>query len=175
MIVIREIIEADCSLISVAFDRQGWQKPVAQYQNYWLESQQGRRTVLVAEYDDEFAGYVTIVWQSDYPPFKIAQIPEIVDFNVLIKFQRCGIGTALMDEAEHRIAERFDTVGIGVGLMADYGRAQILYAKRGYVPDGRGIFGYGRWLTYGDQLTVDDNVALYFTKNLQKDRRLYGK
>ena len=166
MIVIREMIETDCFLISAASDQQGWQKPAAQYQNYWLESQQGRRTVLVAEHDDEFAGYVTIVWQSDYPPFKIAQIPEVVDFNVLIKFQRRGVGTTLMDEAERRIAEGFDAVGIGVGLMADYGRAQILYAKRGYVPDGRGIFGHGRWLTYGDQLTIDDNVALYLTKRL---------
>jgi GNAT superfamily N-acetyltransferase len=165
MIAIRELIEADCNLISAAFSQQGWNKPVAQYQKYWWESLLGRRTVLVAEYDQDFAGYVTIVWESDYPPFREAQIPEIVDFNVLINYQRHGVGTALMDEAERRIAQRSNKVGIGVGLMTDYGNAQILYAKRGYLPDGRGIFGHGRWLAYGEQITIDDDVALYLTKS----------
>lgn len=165
MIAIRELIEADCDLISAAFSQQGWNKPAAQYQKYWRESQQGSRLVLVAEFDQVFAGYVTIVWESDYPPFRETQIPEIVDFNVLFKYQQRGVGTALMDEAERRIAQRSNKVGIGVGLMADYGNAQILYAKRGYIPDGRGIFGHGRWLAYGEQITIDDDVALYLTKS----------
>lgn len=32
-----------------------------------------------------------------------------------------------------------DTIGIGFGLYADYGTAQRMYIKRGFVPDGRGI------------------------------------
>ena len=158
--------ENDSPLISKAFSRQGWHKPVSQYESYWRETITGKRVVLLAQYEDDFAGYLTIVWESDYPPFCEAHIPEIVDFNVLIAYQRRGIGTALMDEAERQILARSKTVGIGVGLMSDYGKAQILYAKRGYVPDGRGIFAHGQWLQDGDRINIDHDVALYLTKNL---------
>ena len=114
----------------------------------------------------EFAGYVTVVWESDYPPFRDAGIPEIVDFNVLIKFQRQGVGTVLLDGAERCIAERSRVAGIGVGLTADYGAAQVLYVKRGYIPDGRGLAQAGRAIRHGEQVTVDDDLAVYFMKRL---------
>jgi GNAT superfamily N-acetyltransferase len=171
-LTLREILPTDCPTISAAFAAQDWHKPVTQYETYWREHQTGQRTVLVAEwayeYGGEFAGYVTIVWASGYPPFRAANIPEIVDFNVLEKYQRRGIGTALLDEAERRIAARADTAGIGVGLMHDYGKAQTLYVQRGYVPDGHGLFAHGKWLNHGDSLTLDDDPALYFTKPLPK-------
>lgn len=166
--IIRELVEADCAVIAHAFSEQGWHKPASQYQRYLDESKQGTRVVLVAEHDGHFAGYVTIVWDSDYPPFKAAGIPEIVDFNVLIKYRRKGIGSALMDEAEKRIAQRSAVAGIGVGLTADYGEAQILYVKRGYVPDGCGITYEGRHLTYGEQVSVDDDLVLYLSRSLRE-------
>lgn len=164
MIQIRELVEADSLTMATAFAQQGWNKPAAQFDGYWRESQAGQRDVLIAVWEGQFAGYVTVVWQSDYPPFRQARIPEIVDLNVLQKYQRRGIASALLDEAERRIARYAGQAGLGVGLFSDYGRAQILYVKRGYVPDGRGIWGHGRWLSYGDVLTLDDDVALYFTK-----------
>jgi hypothetical protein len=30
-------------------------------------------------------------------------------------------------------------VGLGVELCADYGPAQMLYIKKGYIPDGNGV------------------------------------
>ena len=39
-----------------------------------------------------------------YPSYAAAGIPEVRDFNVLAAFQRRGIGTALMDAAEERVA-----------------------------------------------------------------------
>jgi len=163
---IRALTAADAPIIAAAFARQGWHKPAEQYNTYWQESQTGQRDVLLAEYEGAFAGYVTIVWQSDYPPFRQAHIPEIVDFNVLKIYQRRGIGTTLLDKAEARIAQHAPIAGIGVGLLPGYGAAQILYVRRGYVPDGKGIWDHGRWPDYGDVLTLDDNVALYFTKLL---------
>jgi hypothetical protein len=50
-----------------------------------------------------------------------------------------------------------------VKMMADI---QILYVKRGYIPDGRGLAQGGKSLEYGDQVTIDDRLTLYFTKNL---------
>jgi GNAT superfamily N-acetyltransferase len=165
-VILRPLTIEDCPAISQAFALQGWQKPTQQYLDYLHEVSEGRRDVIVAEVNGEFAGYLTIVWESGYPPFREAGIPEIVDFNVLKKFQRRGIGTLLMDAAERKIAGRSPIAGIGVGLTPDYGAAQILYIKRGYIPDGRGVFSHGRFVTYGDTIPVDDDFTLCLTKTL---------
>jgi len=144
----------------------GWNKPATQYEGYLAEQRRGEREALVAWQGEVFVGYVTIVWTSDYPAFRDAGVPEISDFNVLPHVRRQGIGSQLLDEAERRIAERSHVAGIGVGLFADYGAAQRLYVKRGYVPDGRGIISHGRRVTRGDTVVVDDDLALYFTKTL---------
>ncbi len=164
--VIRLMRAEDTASVAQAFAQQGWHKPIEQFERYLDESRQGQRVVLLAEHQDCFAGYVTLVWESDYPPLRAADIPEIVDFNVLIKLQRRGIGTALLDEVERRAAARSPWVGIGVGLTADYGAAQVLYVRRGYIPDGLGMSRRGQFLQYGDQITVDDDLTLYFTKPL---------
>jgi predicted N-acetyltransferase YhbS len=165
-LIIRPITKADAEPISEAFKAQGWYKPVAQYQQYYELQEAGARDVLIAELEGEFVGYLTILWQSAYLPFLKEEIPEVVDFNVLMKHQRKGIGTALMDEAEKRISKVSSYAGIGVGLMKDYGAAQILYVKRGYVPDGRGIHRDSRALTYGDQVVVGDDLVLSLVKKL---------
>jgi GNAT superfamily N-acetyltransferase len=162
----------DIPPIAAAFARLGWDKPAAQYERYLAEQSAGERVVLVAFLDDEFAGYVTICWQSDYPPFREAGIPEVVDFNVLPHLRRRGIGARLMDEAERRIAQVSPLAGIGVGMTADYGSAQRMYARRGYLPDGRGLFSHHRPVVYGEQVPVDDDLVLYFTKELPPDKRL---
>jgi GNAT superfamily N-acetyltransferase len=166
-IAVREMLEKDCPMIHSAFAAQGWDKPVSQYLRYWQESVEGKRVILIAEIDGQFAGYATIVWESDYPPFRQAAIPEIVDFNVLIEYRRLKAGTALMDEAEKRASLRSSAVGLGVCLHVDYGPAQALYARRGYVPDGRGVFYQGRHPAYGEQVRLDDDLCLYLTKVLR--------
>lgn len=169
---IRDISAGDPSIIAEAFRLQGWHKPESQYQSYLEEYRAGKRTVLVAEAGSveqplEFAGYLTIVWESGYPPFAVENIPEIVDFNVLIKFRRQGIGSALMDEAEKLISERSPTAGIGVGLPPDYGPAHILYIKRGYIPDGKGLYFDHHHLQFGETCIVNDDLTLMFTKRLK--------
>jgi GNAT superfamily N-acetyltransferase len=167
MVEIRLLKETDIQSIAAAFAELGWDKPAAQYQSYLTEQQAGLRVVLVATVDGIFAGYVTIMWASGYAPFLEAKIPEIVDFNVLPRFRRQGIGNQLLATAEDRIAERATVTGIGVGLTPDYGAAQILYVRRGYIPDGRGICWGEKRCQYGDQVSVDDGLTLYFTKQLK--------
>jgi GNAT superfamily N-acetyltransferase len=166
MLNIRDLTEADPPQIAAACAAQGWDKHEALYRGYLAEAARGERDILVAEDETGHAGYVTIVWASNYPAFLAGGIPEIVDFNVLKRCQRRGIGTALMGEAERRIARRSPIAGIGVGLPPDYGPAHILYMRRGYIPDGRGLWQAGRTLQYGDSAIVNDDLALYFTKNL---------
>lgn len=163
---LRKISQSDCEKISLAFRNQGWNKPTEQYERYFQMQESGTRDIIIAEYDQEFAGYLTIVWKSTYAPFTEKGIPEIVDFNVLKKFQRRGIGSALMDEAERRVKSVSNICGIGFGMVQDYGAAQILYVKRGYVPDGRGMTYENRQLQYGDTIIMDDAVVLHLIKSL---------
>jgi GNAT superfamily N-acetyltransferase len=164
---IREIHENDPGIISEAFKEQGWNKPIKQFERYISEQSAGERVTLVAEIDGNFVGYVNVIWKSYYPLFIEQNIPEINDFNVLIKYRKLGIGSILMDKAEEIISQRSSTAGIGVGVFSDYGIAQVLYVKRGYVPDGKGIHNGQRYLNYGDGVVIDDDIVLYFTKKLR--------
>lgn len=134
---IRNMIQSDIDKLITAF--AGWNDRSEQYERYWRENQAGQRITIVALCGEDIAGYTNLVWQSDYAPFREAGIPEINDMNVLEPFRRKGIATAFIREAERLAAAHGKTLmGIGFGLTADYGNAQRLYPKLGYIPDGRG-------------------------------------
>jgi GNAT superfamily N-acetyltransferase len=78
-------------------------------------------------------------WRPTYPGFVDLNVPEIQDLNVLTEYRRNGIASRLLDRAETEAARRSSVVGITVGLHPGYNAAPRLYAKRGYIPDGRGI------------------------------------
>jgi hypothetical protein len=71
-----------------------------------------------------------------------------------------------MDAVEREARSVKPIVGIAVGLTADYGAAQRMYVKRGYIPTGAGLFAEGKTPGYGEQVTVDDGLLLTFTKKL---------
>ena len=164
---IRLFDRLDIPEIAEAFQELGWNKPASQYERYLMEQVLKVRDMYIARVTGRFAGYLTICWQSSYAPFREKQIPEIMDFNVLPKFRRQGIGTQLMDRAEAEIAKVSPVVGIGVGMTPDYGAAQRLYVLRGFVPDGNGLFYLGHPTQHGQMLKVDDNLALYLTRELR--------
>jgi len=165
-LTIRTLQVQDIQSIAQAFAQIGWNKPASLYERYLAEQNAGERVCLVAFVDGDFAGYLTVHWQADYAPFRAANIPEIADFNVLPHYRRQKIGTHLMEAGETQIAQRSPIAGIGVGMYPDYGAAQRLYVLRGYVPDGRGLAYDGRTLPYGEQVTNDDALTFYFTKQL---------
>ena len=166
-LIIRLLEAQDIPKIAHAFEELGWDKPASQYERYLMEQAYEVRDVYVAFVAGEFAGYLTIRWESTYEPFREKNIPEIVDFNVLPKFRRMGIGSQLMDQAERTIAKVSPIAGIGVGMTPEYGAAQRLYALRGYVPDGLGLHARDHHVRYGEQIKVDDDLALYLTKGLR--------
>ncbi len=45
--------------------------------------------------------------------------------------------------------------------------AQRLYVKRGYIPDGNGIWAQGNFIKYGTKVVMYDDVALYLSKKLR--------
>ena len=124
----------------------------------------------MAELDGALAGYVTVEWESKYQPFSTGGIPEIVDLNVLPRLRRKGIGTALLSAVEAKIGKRSDVAGIGVGMTPDYGPAQRLYPKRGYVPDGRGLTQNRQAVKFRQPIVVDDSTVLWFTKDLKQGK-----
>jgi ribosomal protein S18 acetylase RimI-like enzyme len=165
-ITIRSLVAEDCITISQAFAAQGWAKAVSKFEQYQFETTTGKRRVLVAEFKGSFAGYVNVVWTSEYPPFREQAVPEITDLNVLIKFRRQGVATVLLHKAESLISEKHNTAGVRVGVDPDYGAAQRLYVRRGYVPDGRGLSYRNRPTKWGDTVRLDDDLTLALTKKL---------
>lgn len=139
----------------------------AKYARYLQDQQQGTRDILLCVMDRVIRGYVTIVWQSAYPPFARAYIPEIVDLYVHTDDRGMGLGAFLLKGAEEMVSKRgFSQIGIGVGVTADYGPAQRLYASRGYTLDGTGIWHRGEQTYEGDTITLEPRTNLMMQKKL---------
>jgi GNAT superfamily N-acetyltransferase len=164
-IILKDMERQDCQFLADVFSKEGYSKPIKLYESYFRQQQLGERDIILAYHNEQLAGYVTIVWKSGYEDFKEQGIPEIKDIRVHSAFRKKGIATCLMDEAEQRIAQTAAACGVGVGLSESYEGAQCLYAKRGYSPDGKGIF-YMDQEILDDQLEVDDNQGLMMIKML---------
>jgi len=109
----------------------------------------------------------TIRWRSDYPPFRVEDIPLIQNIEVRADLRGMGMGSLVMDALERLVGERSSTVGICVGLFDAYGPAQKLYARRGFVPDGRGACDGHEPLRRGATITLDGNHLLWLVKTLK--------
>lgn len=165
-IQIRLLEESDPPSITAAFKVMGWNKSETQYRRYWHEQMAGTRTCFVAVVDGRFAGYVTVNWQPTYAGFADLNIPEIQDLNVLATYRRKGIASRLLDRAECEAARRSAVVGIGVGLHPGYNAAHRLYAKRGYIPDARGVTYQNRFVEEGTTVVFDDDLVMHLAKRL---------
>lgn len=97
-------------------------------------------TGLIAFHRGEAAGYVYLYYSCKWGGLGNQGYPGIVDLFVAETFRRNGIGDLLMDTAEQIAAEYRDTVYVDVGLNGEFGSAQRLYARRGYIPDGKGCY-----------------------------------
>ncbi|KTD46568.1 Acyl-CoA N-acyltransferase [Legionella quinlivanii] len=165
---IRLLKPTDIPVIVESFIQSNWtEKPASTFEQYLNEQQKQERLIWVAYVENRFAGYVTLKWNSQYSGFKENNIPEIMDLNVLPAFRKLGIGSALMEKAEQEAASKYKTVGIGVGLYADYGSAQKLYINRGYIPDAKGITYNYQPTIPGKSYPLDDDLVLWFTKKLK--------
>ena len=162
---IRKMQESDIKDLSRGFISQGWSGREEILARYFLEQECGEREVLVAEVEGALAGYITILPCAKQGPF--AEIyPELSDFNVFEPFQNQGIGNLLMEEAEKRVKLVSDKVTLGVGLHSGYGPAQRLYIKRGYIPDGTGVWYQNHQPAMNAMCEDIGDLVLYLSKNL---------
>ena len=86
--------------------------------------------------------------------------------NKLCVYRRKGIASRLLDILETEAFNISSVVGIGVGLYPDYGSAQRLYVNRNYIPDGRGITYNCKTVLPGEQVILDDELVLWYTKEV---------
>ncbi|ORO49643.1 GNAT family N-acetyltransferase [Streptococcus oralis] len=162
---IRKMQSSDIKDLSRGFISQGWPGREEILARYFLEQECGEREVLVAEVGGAVAGYITILPCAKQGPF--AEIyPELSDFNVFEPFQNQGIGNLLLEEAEKRVRLISDKVTLGVGLHSGYGPAQRLYIKRGYIPDGTGVWYQNHQPAMNAVCEDIGELVLYLSKNL---------
>ena len=167
-IVIRDMEEADAQILCDEYTAQGWHSELAYYHMRMREAAEGKCIALTAVYQGQPAGNVYLYLNANEGPFKDKGWPIIVDFGVLKKYQCKGIGNRLMDAAEQLASQHADTVCLGVGLSREYGTAQRMYAKRGYIPDGSGVWYQDKQcVQYETVCTVDDDLVLFLSKNLR--------
>lgn len=160
---IRNMIKSDIESLSHGFMNQGWPGREEILDRYFLEQESGEREVLVAEIDGAVAGYVTILPSAKHGPF--AEVyPELSDFNVFEPFRNQGIGNKLLEEAEKRVKFVSSKVTLGVGLHSGYGPAQRLYIRRGYIPDGSGVWYRNQPLEMNATSQNNDDLVLYLVK-----------
>ena len=163
---IRKMQESDIKNLSQGFISQGWPGREEILARYFLEQKSREREVLVAEIDGVVAGYITILPIAKQGPFA-GMAPELSDFNVFEPFQNQGIGNLLMEEAENRVKLISDKVTLGVGLHSGYGPAQRLYMKRGYIPDGTGVWYRNQPLEMNATIQNNDDLVLYLSKEFE--------
>lgn len=166
-IVIRDLHQADAQVITDEEIAQGWDTSVEKYEIRLCHQKEGKSISLAAEYEGNIAGYINVYPNSEWGSFAGQGLPEIVDFGVLAKYRKNGVGSKLMDVAEEIAGKYADIVYLGVGCHYGYGSAQRMYVKRGYIPDGTGVW-YGASVCeqYADCCN-DDDLVLYMSKKLR--------
>lgn len=131
------------------------------------EQLQDKRLVFIAFQDGQIAGYVHLNRYPQYQPFRSLGIAEIQDLYVHPEFRRCGVGRKLVEKCESQARlEQMDDMGIGVGVGPNFGAAQRLYARLGYVPDGAGAVFDRQSVSVGEVRAVDDRLCLMLLKSL---------
>ena len=165
-IKIRSMMPGDAKILYEKYLSYGWHPELKTYENYYREQEERKRLVFIAEYDGKVSGQCTLVLNPNEGPWAGKGYPEIVDLTVFLELRGKGIGSRLLDAAEMEASKISDKVFLAVGLHSGYGPAQRLYVKRGYIPDGSGVWYNGSVLDQYAPCTNDDDLLLFFSKEL---------
>ncbi|MEO3944971.1 GNAT family N-acetyltransferase [Gorillibacterium sp. CAU 1737] len=141
--------------------------PKEYFEGWLTANREGNRLTRLVFHEGKLAGWCHLLRVSDYPSFQEEQIPEINDLVIFPEFRRKKLASRLLEELERAAAAwNCARVGLGVGLYGDYGPAQLLYAKRGYHLDGKGMSYKNQRVKAGQEVPIDDELLVYLVKDL---------
>lgn len=124
-------------------------------------------TILIGSFDGDDVAVCLLNWSPRYSLYKKMGMPEIQDLNVVPDARRVGVATAMIKWCEGLARSKgHDMIGIGVGLTKDYGPAQILYVRMGYIPDGYGVTYDREAVVTHASYRMDDDLSLMMVKPL---------
>ncbi len=165
-LLIRSMEPEDARVIYETYLSYGWHPSLETYENYFSEQTENKRKVFIAVFEGAVCGLCTLVMNPEEGPWAGMGYPEIVDLTVFFHVHNKGIGNKLLDAAEHEASEVSDTVYLAVGLHSGYGAAQRIYVRRGYIPDGSGVWYHGKPLEQYAPCCNDDDLLLFLSKKL---------
>jgi len=129
--------------------------------------------ILMASQNKKDVAFGILNFEPKYNLYKKLEIPEIQDLNVVPEAREQGVATALVEAFENLARDQgLESIGISVGLTKNYGPAQRLYVKLGYMPDGNGIAYDREGVTVGQAYSVDDDLCLMMIKDLFRQNLL---
>ncbi len=123
-------------------------------------------SALLALYCGEVAGYVFVYYKCKWGGLGNCNIPGIVDLLVFKPYRQKGVATALMDMAEKLAKKYSNRIYLDVCLNSEYGPAQRLYVKRGYIPDGKGVYYEEKVCDINAECKNNDELTLCLVKKL---------
>lgn len=170
-IVIRDLHQHDFPTLDKHFGATSvYKKPMDLWERYCHQHETKERIVKIIKFNNHVAGFCTLKLNSDYENFRKNNIPEINDLLIAPDYRNQGLGQALVESLESIATSLgYQTIGLAVGLYNDYGAAQRLYARMGYVPDGNGITYHHQCVVPGDNYCVDDDLLLWLRKSIAQN------
>lgn len=138
----------------------------ATIEDHFQEHEDGASTTILGYEVGRLVGIITIRWQARYPLFRERGIPLIQNIEIRYEDRGRGLGNQMLERAEQEIARHSPLAGLVVGISAAYGPAQRLYARRGYIPDGRGVCRQFTPLQEGEVVTIDHDLLLWLIKDV---------
>lgn len=137
------------------------------FETAFQEQADQKRLVFLAFVEDELVGYTHLNFYPQYAAFARLKIPEIQDIFIHPDHRRKGLGAHLLSACEAEAKERGHTeIGIGVGVSGNFGAAQRLYHRMGYMPDGAGAVFDRHPVQSGDIRPIDDRLCLMLVKTI---------
>lgn len=134
------------------------------YRNSQKVEEQRKKYVFNAELNGKTAGYITMNINSEKGPFAKKDIPELEDFHVFPEYRSMGIGNILLDAAEEKAASFSNAISLCIGLHSDFSAAHRIYTRRGYIPDGTGVWYEGEPLKPFAKCYNNKNLVFYLMK-----------
>lgn len=166
---IRSMISEDIKILYDEYLSCGWHPDIKTYEDYYKEQEAGERLVFIAEYKGQVKGQCTLILHPTEGPWGGKNYPEIADLRVFLDIRGKGIGNKLLDVAEGEAIKLSDMVFLAVGVHSGYGAAQRIYIKRGYIPDGSGVWYQNKVLDQYAPCINDDDLLLFLSKSLTSE------